>query len=203
MDEICRRRREDEDSYVPRIAVFSLLVVVVLEEVIDGVYRLTLPLPFRGTDYLNVYILKEEKPAVVDTGIGDQVSVERVLRGVEEAGVKVSDLDRIITTHEHIEHFGGNSEVKDRTGAEVFAHVLAADAIEGFHDAVLELGKLIDGIEVPVWERERLKLIMRFNLMVKVAKVDWRVKDGDKIDLGSRELRVIHTPGHSPGHICL
>ncbi|MEM2047149.1 MAG: MBL fold metallo-hydrolase, partial [Candidatus Jordarchaeales archaeon] len=92
-----------------------------MEEVIKGVYRMTLPLPFRGTDYLNVYILKEEKPAVIDTGIGDQISVERVLRGVEEAGIRVSDLEHIITTHEHIEHFGGNKDVKDRTGADVYA----------------------------------------------------------------------------------
>ncbi|MEM3664687.1 MAG: MBL fold metallo-hydrolase [Candidatus Jordarchaeales archaeon] len=178
-------------------------MVVILEEVIKGVYRMTLPLPFRGTDYLNVYILKEEKPAVIDTGIGDQISVERVLRGVEEAGIRVSDLEHIITTHEHIEHFGGNKDVKDRTGADVYAHVIAADAIEGFHEAVLKLGKLIDRVEMPVWDRERLKIIMRFNFMVKVTSVDHRVRDGDIIDLGSRELKVIHTPGHSLGHICL
>ncbi len=174
-----------------------------MEKVAEGVYRLVLPLPFRGTDYLNVYILEEEKPAVIDTGIGDQVSVERVLKGVDEAGVKVGDLEYIITTHEHVEHFGGNKDVKDKSGGEVFAHTLAADAIEGFHEAVLELGKIIDRVEMPVWEKERLKLIMRFNMMIKVTKVDCRVKDGDKIDLGSCKLRVIHTPGHSLGHICL
>lgn len=174
-----------------------------MEEVAANVYKLAVPIPFRGTDFLNVYLLKEDRPAIIDTGIGDQMSIEKIVRGVESAGVRIDDVACIITTHEHVEHFGGNKDLKDISGAEVFAHEVAADAIEGFHSAVLELGKLIDSMEIPAPEKERLRIIMRFNLMIKVTKIDRRLRDGDRIDLGSRELRVIHTPGHALGHICL
>ncbi|MEM1658248.1 MAG: MBL fold metallo-hydrolase [Candidatus Jordarchaeales archaeon] len=184
-------------------AVLFVMCGDILEEVAANIYKLTVPIPFRGTDYLNIYLLKEDRPAIIDTGIGDQVSIEKIVRGIESVGIKIDDVEYIITTHEHVEHFGGNKDLKDISGAKVFAHEVAADSIEGFHNAVLELGKIIDSMEIPAPEKERLKIIMRFNLMIKVTKVDRRLRDGDRIDLGSRELRVIHTPGHALGHICL
>ncbi len=174
-----------------------------LEEVLSGVYRMTITLPFRGTEYLNIYILKDEVPTVIDTGIGDQMSVEKLITGLKTVGFDASDNKYVITTHEHIEHFGGNKDVKDEFRAEVFAHRVAAETIEGFHEAILELGKLVDRIEIPQWDKERMKLMMRFNLMIKTAAVDHKLEDGDVISLGSRELKVVYTPGHSLGHICL
>jgi len=176
--------------------------VVVLERVFDRVYRVILPLPFRGVNTLNVYLLKKEKPAIIDTGLGDQLSIEKVLQGIKDAGVGLEDVEYILTTHEHIEHFGGNREIKEKTGAEVCAHSAAADSIEHFHESVLELGRLVEKMEIPRVEKEMLKMAIRANIMVKTVKVDRRLEDGDTVNLGSRELRVIHTPGHSMGHVC-
>ena len=125
-----------------------------------------------------------------------------MLQGIKDAGVGLEDVEYILTTHEHIEHFGGNREIKEKTGAEVCAHSAAADSIEHFHESVLELGRLVEKMEIPRVEKEMLKMAIRANIMVKTVKVDRRLEDGDTVNLGSRELRVIHTPGHSSGHCC-
>jgi glyoxylase-like metal-dependent hydrolase (beta-lactamase superfamily II) len=86
----------------------------------------------------------------------------------------------IVNTHHHIDHVMGNSEMAGRTGAKIVMHT---DDAPRLHD--VEPGMLrMFGAELP-------------------PEADILVSDGDLIEVGNVALKVIHTPGHTPGGMCL
>jgi hydroxyacylglutathione hydrolase len=121
----------------------------------------------------NVYLIKDTKTALIDTGAGlddcVEASVEKALGGKE--------LDYIINTHAHFDHCGGNR----RFNAEVMIH--RDDAKELLSGTMYGTYKFF-GDEVPM-------------------KFDRLLLEGDKIELGDAVLKVIHTPGHTMGSISL
>lgn len=87
----------------------------------------------------------------------------------------------IINTHGHPDHVCGNAKLKEATGADIVMH--SADA-EFFGQASVE--SFFSQLGLPA-----------------SPPVDKQVEDGDKITFGNETLEVIHTPGHTPGGICL
>jgi hydroxyacylglutathione hydrolase len=90
-------------------------------------------------------------------------------------------LKYIVNTHGHADHTCGNAKMKDLTGAQIIMHE--------------EDDKIFNSPEGQVMARQ-----MGFALS---PHADIFVKDGDEISIGDVTLKVIHTPGHSPGGICL
>lgn len=88
-------------------------------------------------------------------------------------------LDAIVITHAHWDHVGGAKELRDLTGATVIASAIDTPAIDG--TSPLDPGhKPFDP-----------------------CPVDHMVSDGDLVELGDMAWRVLETPGHTPGSICL
>ena len=100
---------------------------------------------------------------------------ERIL--AELSGLKVM---RIVATHAHFDHVGAVEKLRDATGAEFVMH--RADLM------------LLDVVE---------EVARRFGLEVRRPRPDGFVEDGDELRFGELTFRVLHTPGHSPGSICL
>ena len=117
---------------------------------------------------------KTNECAVVDPG-GDE---DRILQEVKDAGMTIT---AIIATHGHPDHVCGNRIIKEASGAEIIMHV----ADEEFF--------------------AKPEVISYFSMLGLEASppADRTVKDGDVIHVGEEELQVIHTPGHTPGGICL
>jgi glyoxylase-like metal-dependent hydrolase (beta-lactamase superfamily II) len=115
-----------------------------------------------------------QKAGIVDPG-GD---VERILAAVSASGV---DVQYIIATHGHPDHVCGNRALKDATGADIIMH-RADEEFFGQPDVSSYFSML--GLEPS-------------------PPADVVVEDGDIISIGEQELQVIHTPGHTPGGICL
>ena len=91
------------------------------------------------------------------------------------------DLELIILTHCHYDHVAAVPEIVKATGAKV-----------AMHEA-----------DVPFIKSSKINCARMFGSDSPALKVDIVLKDGDEIDLGDVKLRVIHTPGHTPGSICL
>lgn len=130
-----------------------------------------------GTMAVCCYIVscpKTGKAAIVDPG-GDE---ELILAEVKKAGLKV---EYIICTHGHPDHVCGNRRIKEATGAAIVMH--SADAAFFGRREVREYFSML-GLEPS-------------------PPVDRLVEDGDVIEIGEEKLEVIHTPGHTPGGICL
>ncbi|MEV0410524.1 MBL fold metallo-hydrolase [Streptomyces sp. NPDC050448] len=114
-----------------------------------------------------------------------------ILDTVRELGGKPGDIRRIVLTHAHPDHVQGAAELRRRTGAQVLIH--------GDDLPWLEAGR--------VSPEGRSGLAGR--LLDRLPKLHWTplsadatVTDGEFVD-GADSLRVLHTPGHSPGHIVL
>ena len=121
----------------------------------------------------------------------------RVLEAISALGRTPQELRRIVLTHGHRSHLGGLATLKQASGATVYAHEWEADIIGG--DRKSQAVTLI-----PM--RPLLTYARVYHLQAGQAlglgkhppcPVDLPLKDGDR--LGS--LEVLHTPGHSPGHL--
>lgn len=103
---------------------------------------------------------------------------ERVLKTARTLGL---DIKSIVNTHGHPDHSCGNRKIKEKTGAKLYLH---ADDDRLFNSS----------------EGGAMAMQMGFT---PSPPADVLVKDGDRIPFGQYELTVLHTPGHSPGGICL
>ena len=117
---------------------------------------------------------KTKKAAVIDPG-GNE---DEILDEVKKMGVSV---EYIIATHGHPDHVCGNRKIQQATGAKIIMH--SADA--------LFFGK-----------PEVEKYFSMFGFEPSPA-ADIEVEEGDIITIGEEKFMVIHTPGHSPGGMCL
>ena len=103
---------------------------------------------------------------------------ERLLSEAKSHGI--SKIKYIVNTHCHVDHVMGNAEMKKKSGAKIVIHEE----------------------EAPYLTRTPPDLLMMFNA-TQSPPADILVKEGDLIKAGKVELKVLHTPGHSPGGMSL
>jgi glyoxylase-like metal-dependent hydrolase (beta-lactamase superfamily II) len=140
---------------------------------------------------VNVYLLRSSDGlTMIDSGAA--AKVDSLVTALEKAGFGLSHLKRIVLTHWHGDHSGGAAELARRSGAQILAHRDEASFIEQTHSPP----------SAHLTQRALNWLADNIVLRRYPAKVDRRLEDGDVIEaLGG--IRVIHTPGHTPGSICL
>lgn len=128
----------------------------------------------------NIYVVTGKLPTIIDCGTGlNQKYVESKIHEI----VNSKDILQIILTHEHFDHCGGLKKIYEvcNKNVKIFAHSLASQKIEkGQSDFANFLG----------------------GIMPKMP-IDIKFKDKEKIKIGDEKFLIIHTPGHTPGCICL
>jgi glyoxylase-like metal-dependent hydrolase (beta-lactamase superfamily II) len=171
-------------------------------QVYESVHKIELKLPFHDTPILNVYIIRNDSSAaIIDTGMGDAASNRFLIKGIEEIGLKKSDVSLVINTHEHVEHFAGNCDLVKATGARIITHSVAKGYIERPASRMADEGLLK---MLPQGAAEQLRRWDAIFKVIKPSVVAETVEDGDIIEpVEGTRLRVIHTPGHAKGHMCL
>jgi glyoxylase-like metal-dependent hydrolase (beta-lactamase superfamily II) len=141
-----------------------------------------------------VYLIVDDKAALVEAGC--PVQTADILQAVDRVGYDISKLSYIIPTHVHIDHAGGAGLLaRQLPQTKVVAYSRAVKVLAG--PSIIE--KMMQGFKQIYGDNA----IERFGEMVPVAEERFvKVEDGDRIALGHRELKVIHTPGHDPNHLC-
>lgn len=112
--------------------------------------------------------------AVIDPAF----DAKTILKEIETAGYKIT---HVINTHGHADHVSANAEIIKATGAQLCVHEGDAQQVSGF--LTRSLSRIMGGKGSP--------------------GVNCILKDNDVIKIGKTELRVIHTPGHTFGSICI
>ncbi len=123
----------------------------------------------------NTYILVSgETVAVIDPAF----EPERILSVVTKDERR---LKYIINTHGHIDHISANSVIREKTGAKILIHELDA----------------------PLLSQPAKNLSLLIGESLTNCQSDVLLKEGDYITIGEFKLKVLHTPGHTDGSICL
>jgi glyoxylase-like metal-dependent hydrolase (beta-lactamase superfamily II) len=121
---------------------------------------------------------------LIDTGAG--AGVEAILNNIRGFGLDPNKLKYTINTHCHFDHSGGNKMIKELTETKIAVHSSEADVLETLESEL---------ILVEMAKKRGLKL--------EPVKVDLRLNDEDTLRVGKYELKIIHTPGHTPGCISI
>lgn len=137
----------------------------------------------------HVYLINGgEELTLVDCGMADGNSLERIARNIEAEGLDLGRLRRLILTHYHVDHAGGAARFQERFGLEVFAPAGAAEALRTGDERAVAL----DVAKRAGYYDADYRFIP--------VRVDHELTDGDRVPLGSLQLEVYDTPGHCDGH---
>lgn len=125
----------------------------------------------------NCFILgceESKSGVVVDPGS----EPEKIIYAIERLGLRITS---IINTHGHFDHVGGNSRLREHTGAKLLVHEKDVRLLSMASEVAARYGAITEDSPLP----------------------DEFLADGMVIPVGNYQISVIHTPGHTPGGCCL
>ncbi|MEQ9618108.1 MAG: MBL fold metallo-hydrolase [Deltaproteobacteria bacterium] len=131
-----------------------------------------------GVFLTNCYIIGDEdtnEGILIDPG----EQIDEILSEVEKSGLKIT---KIVNTHTHIDHVAGVEKAKKALGVGFYLHPEEEPVLEALPESA-----------------------MRFPMFgeVEVPEIDGFIEEGDEIEIGRLKAKVLHTPGHTWGSICL
>ena len=168
----------------------------------DGIHCLPIPTPFL-VGRVNCYLIEDDPLTLLDTGPNSGKALDELEQALAERGHRVEDLERIVISHQHIDHQGLAGILARRSGAEVCAIDLLAPFLEEYavanerDDQLAEALMLRHGIPRDVVAALRA-MSAAFRAWGGAVKVDRELHDGEALEFADRSLRVWHRPGHSP-----
>lgn len=178
-----------------------------------GVWTIPVPIPDNPLGYTLVYVLESGNgPVLVDAGWDDPASLTALTSGLASLGTSLADVHGVIATHNHPDHHGLTYKVVEASGAWVAMHEADAAHVNlintsprnrwiEHHVAVLQAaGAPQDAVDELVGSRSPSSVVKpRFTL----ATPDRNLVHGELADVAGRDVRIVWTPGHTPGHVCL
>lgn len=163
-----------------------------IDEVAENIYLIDAQLhsiPKWG----GVYLINEEKKALIDTG--PTASVSFVLDGIRKVGVRPEDIDYLVVTHIHLDHAGGAGVLlNEMPQAQIVVHYKGARHL-------VNPERLVNSVR----EAQGEEVTARYGevLPINMHRVQ-AIHDGDTIKLGERQvIEFIDAPGHAPHELCI
>lgn len=130
------------------------------------------------------------------------LQIELIRNAATDAGFSLSDVTAIVLTHQDLDHIGCVKEIKElSSNLVVMAHELEAPYIDGRLTPVM-LALMEANFDALPPERKAFYPHFKQGFMNRRIKIDKELKTGDVLPVCGG-IKVLHTPGHKPGHICL
>lgn len=178
-----------------------------MKELFPGIYQITMPTPFAVGD-VHAYLLWGEPLTLVDTGLYYPPSQRALAAGLAELGIAPSDLEQIVLTHSHLDHFGQARWLQQAGGATVMAHPTAcakiADLPAFVNHAIAWAGDVLTAAGLP---EDYHSLVHTFyGIIPQLAQnvtVQRCLDQGDTLEAGGRQWQVHFYPGHAGDLIAL
>lgn len=182
-----------------------------MEQVAGGVWSIPVVVPDNPIGWTQAYLLETSTgPFLVDTGWNAPAAWDGLLGGLVSAGTSVAEIQGVLITHHHPDHLGLAGRVREESGCWVGMHA-ADNVLVQRHRELLQ-----DDPEVLHAETERLLLEADAtrcevdeivgaarSMVFPLPPLADRAVSSEVLRLGDRDVKAMHTPGHTPGHLCL
>jgi glyoxylase-like metal-dependent hydrolase (beta-lactamase superfamily II) len=169
---------------------------------VTDIHCLPISTPF-AVGRVNCYLIDDDPLTLVDTGPNSGKALDQLERALAEHGRRIEDLERIVITHQHLDHLGLVGILARRSGAEVCTLDVLAPVVEEFaahaeRDDELAVALMLrHGIPRDVVTALR-SVSQAFRGWGGTAPVARRLADGEALEFAGRTLQALHRPGHSP-----
>ncbi len=179
-----------------------------VEQIRPGLWVVPVPIPMNSLRYVLVYVFATERGAyLIDAGWNTDEAFDALADGLKQAGFAMSDVRGVMVTHIHPDHYGLAGRIREASGAWISLHPADAKLIESRYIEPEELLKMVSSsltrAGAPEGELAGIEAAsMPVRGFVTPTYPDKLLEDGDRPDIPGWNLRAIHTPGHSPGHLC-
>ncbi|MEU6750871.1 MBL fold metallo-hydrolase [Spirillospora sp. NPDC046719] len=177
------------------------------EDLGGGLWSVPVPIPGNPLAYTLVYAVESPQgPVLIDAGWEHEDAWTALRDGLGTFGIDVADVRGVVVTHFHPDHAGLAGRVREASGGWIAMHRADTEIVRLFHTSLgheeRRSFELTSMRRAGAGESE-LAAGMDQPRVDPPAIPDRALDDGELVDLPGRRLRVIWTPGHSPGHICL
>jgi glyoxylase-like metal-dependent hydrolase (beta-lactamase superfamily II) len=179
-----------------------------VERVRPGLWSIPVPIPNNPLRYVLVYAFETDRgPYLVDAGWNTDDAYRTLIDGLTHAGFEIGDVQGVLVTHIHPDHYGLAGRIRDASGAWVALHPADASLIEARYidpdELIQRMAAMLrrDGApEDEVVQLQRASMPVR--PFVTAVTPDILMEDGARPEIRGWDLTAIWTPGHSPGHLC-
>jgi glyoxylase-like metal-dependent hydrolase (beta-lactamase superfamily II) len=171
-------------------------------------WSIPVPLPNNSLRYVLVYVFETDRgPYLIDAGWNTDEAFGALTKGLDEVGCAVGDVQGVLVTHIHPDHYGLAGRIRQASGAWVALHPADAELIHDRYDEPEELLERVAAalrrMGAPAIDLTPLRnASMPVRSLVDPVFPDVLLEDGARPEVPGWDLTAIWTPGHSPGHLC-
>jgi glyoxylase-like metal-dependent hydrolase (beta-lactamase superfamily II) len=169
------------------------------------IHLLSIPTPF-PVGPVNVYLLEGDPLTLIDAGPLTDEALEALKAGLGGLGYTLGDVEQLVITHAHHDHFGQAQRIIEESGATLLSSRENTYPLEEFatwwEERIAFVADLVIKEGAPpesLGEMDTVRAIGKYAApVVEVTPLD----DEDKVRMGGATWQALHTPGHALGHLC-
>jgi glyoxylase-like metal-dependent hydrolase (beta-lactamase superfamily II) len=180
-----------------------------VEQLAGDLWSIPVPIPDNPLRYVSSYAFGTGAGLVlIDAGWGSEEAWQALTAGLESIGAQIADVRGVLVTHLHFDHIGLAGRVRQASGAWIALHPAdhAVLSHPDYRDAKLAVAREAEFLRgLGASEAEAAAAVgdaTGWEVFTATALPDRLLEDGELADVPGWKLRALHTPGHTPGHLC-
>jgi len=181
--------------------------VPVVEQIAEGVWALPVPVARIPIRFTYAYLIRSNAQAVlIDPGASSTEGDAALAAALDAVGMTVSALTGIVITHYHFDHWEAADKLAQQSGAWIAIGAGERDWIDRLTDEVVSVEAAAErfrGLGVPAQRAAEFAAVEDYRYTRDHQLPDILLMHQEQLPIGSASLRVVSTPGHSPGHVCI
>ncbi len=174
-------------------------------EIHPNIFKITLPLMGEKPGPVNAFLFIGKHNTLLDVGSG--YTFRRLKRALKEQGIAFKDIEQIILTHGHLDHYGAVGKILKHSNGNTTVALHKDDEdwiVTGLDTTLRTYALFYRSTGLPFVLRTGYRAFDQiFNIVVKPVQADSFLEDGESISLGDYHGKIISTPGHSKGSVCI
>ena len=177
-----------------------------LQDRVPLLHRITLPTPF-AVGPVHTYLAEGDPLTLIDTGLDTEDAMAALHAGLAEQGYMLSDIERIVITHSHVDHYGLAHRIAAAGNAEIVAHPLAQPILEDWPDSRTQRERFGYDLLRSAGVLEELvtrtsKSLRSYDLFQRPVQLTGLLEDGATLAMAGADWQVLYCPGHAADLIC-